>query len=354
MQLEEMGEELGAALKRESLFRKVSTLPSGRPLAERRFGDFGIEHVGAAEMYAALLKAQNAFTWNPLRWITGKFTSYDWGLPPIEKTPFRRQDIEEALYQEERKVEIGLDHPTARLVAEALATQRVAVELLDPASLKTGDAERSVELAHEIIERLRNMKFDNANEGLPGVDQQAHDLERGELIAELAMAYQIIMADLARVNPEALSDPSFEAARLAFGKLGHLTYIDAQRSSILESQGNNLPALDLAQRELPEEFTLTYAGEEAELLREIETGLKAAIYHRGGHPGKIRKVEVEEVRDDFQKMHNRISSYSAYIGAATENLVGEARSINRLRQATENPRIRETQQTPTGAPTRSY
>ncbi len=329
--LEEMGKVLGATLKRESFFRKALP-PSSDPLAERRFGDYGIEHIGAAEMYKALLRAQNKFTLNPLRWLQGKFNSYDWNLADIENTVFRQKDIEEALFQETRKEEIGMAHPTARLAAEALMTQRIAVELLNPAALRPGDAELSVELAHDIIEALKRMKFDNTNEGLPGVDQQAHDLERGELIAELAMAYQNIMADLAEKNPAALHDPElaalFETARLSFGKLGHLTYVDSQRASILESQGNDLPLLDLAQLELPKEFQYTYAGEERQLLANIEQALSAAIIYRGKRIERAAQVEINSIRKDYDSMHQRISWMSAHIASASENLVGEAKAIN--------------------------
>lgn len=344
--LSDIGLELGGILKRESLARSLTSFASSMPPAERRMGDYGVEHIGVAAMYKALLLEQNKFTWNPLRWIQGKFHSYDWDLPPIEETPFRKQDINEALFQEQHKLDLGMDQAVVRMATEALMIQRMAVELLNPAALKAGDAEQSVELAHHILDVLKNMKFEDSDPNHYTLDDQKRDLEKGELLAELAMTYQNVIADLAAHNPEALQDPRFEAARLALGRLGHLTLIDSQEASCIENDGASLHMLTAAQHELPQEFQIIAPGQERSLLHDVEQALIVATQYRGVRQGMANRstdamqhtvsgasayISAANARG-VEAMQQTISGVSAYFASSSENILKEAKAINQTNQ----------------------
>lgn len=343
--LEEIATCMGATLKHEARKRIFLGLFDFSPksIAEKRFGRFGIEHEGAAQFYKRLLRKQNSLTLNPLRWIQGKFNRYDWNLPPIEETILRSQDINKAVYIDTKKKDIGADAPAKHLAAEAKIAFEACYHNLystigkshqRPQALPDAEAEESVILAHRIIDNWKLINSDHSQKQIDEVDLKNKELEKGQLLAELAMTYDKLMADIAATSPELLSGPQaqqFTDAKLAMGKLGYLTLVRAIKAATEEKDGNLQHALlYIEETRVPAAYKQDTSKDEAALIAQIEQALKAAEQYRAAK--KNRKPVSPDLNVDLTKtianMHGRINGDSANIGAANSWAIPEAKALN--------------------------
>lgn len=342
--LQEMGTCLGATLKHESRIRFFTNLFnfSKTPLVEKRFGSFGIEHIGAERMYKRLLRKQNSFTLNPLRWIQGKFTRYDWNLPPIEETPLRNQDVEEAIFHDTHKKDIGADAPAKHLAAEAKVTFEACYNMHSPTgnlhqrpqALPDAEAEESVILAHRIIDNWKLINSTHSQKQIDEVDLKNKELEKSELLAELAMTYDKLMADISATSPELLNGTQaqqFRDTKLAMGKLGYLTLIRAIEAAKDKKDGNlQHELLYIEEARVPAAYKQVTSKDEAALIAQIEQALKAAEQYRAAK--RNRKPVSPDLNVNLTKtiatMHGRINGDSANIGAANSWAIPEAQALN--------------------------
>ncbi len=344
--IEEMAKHVAGMLKRRAFWSNVvnAIFPIGiKNRAMKRFGVFGTEHIGAAELYRKLQKKDGTITLNPLNWIKGEF-SYKWNLPPIEETPFSYEDMALAQYIEKREDELGMEDPGAYLSAEAFLLQRSAAALNNPQDMPVGDVKQSVELGHKILDNLKKLRTKSADELLNMREQQRKELEESQLLVELANAYQEVISGLAHSNPQSLQLSVFEDARLAIGKLGHITLIAAmnayQKENSMEATHKLQELLD-AKDNLPAEFQEIDADTKEELIATIAQALyKAAELQNINQKRNVseeqnidRSVNLSpEQQHKIRTMQLTMQGEAARISAASANLVEEARAINAANQ----------------------
>jgi hypothetical protein len=369
--IKEMGECLGATLKHESRIRFFTNLFnfSKQPLAEKRFGKFGIEHMGAAEMYKRVLKKQNRVTLNPIRWLQGKARCYDWNLPPIDQTVFCHHDIEEAIFTDSHKKDIGVQAPAKHLAAEAknifetcfnLSSQRLNVHRR-PEALNDNDAEQSIILAHRILDNWKHIQASSDKRSIDEIDIKHRDLEKSELMAEIAITYDKIMADMSAHSPEFLQQDInnvFSNAKIAMGKLGYLTLLHAIDAADKQGDGNlKHELLQIEEHKVPDAYKQVTPREERALMEQIEQALKAAEQYRAQKMARSASQQVaatltpEQLSARHTKeiagMHNKISN--TQISAANSWAIPEAKRVNEeIKIAQEQKAIQNTTTAPLG------
>lgn len=344
--VEEMGKEVGHILKWRAFWSNI--LPNmGRDRATRHFGEYGKEHIGAAELYRALLKRQNRISFNPLNWMQGKIRINNWNLPPIESTPFSSTDMVLAQFIEGKDQGIGMDDAPAHLTSRALMLESAAAALNRPQDMPPGDVRHSVDLAHTILDKLKKMNLGTSDRGLDARASERRDLEQSQAFVELASAYQSVLAGLAQTNPQALNDPRFEQARLAIGKLGHITLIEAMDACAHEKgHGEMLKQLIAAKDRLPAEFQQIEGVTTKELVKTIEEALHYAAEYQGIHMERNRSQGIPidpaaqaRVNASINQMVNTMSGVASRIGATRFDLIQEAQDINRANEMRQQTRM---------------
>jgi hypothetical protein len=184
-------------------------------------------------------------------------------------------------------------------------------------------------LGREILRKLRDVCAGRSERMLEGKDHQRLDLERAHLANGLAENYLHLYQDLLKRDPSIEHDSTFERARLALGKLGHLTMVNAMTSCSPEQQRE----FQAAYNQLPKEYKQVANDSEADLIRDIEVAMQEICNRQGmGHraPPDIQMNAQAAV----QNLHNTMSN--PRIGAASANIVDKAIQVSELNRDKEN------------------
>ncbi|MDG1286858.1 MAG: hypothetical protein P8P30_04760 [Rickettsiales bacterium] len=338
VKINQIGRKLAHKMKWETrwqLVKNVLTLGmAGESHASKHFGRFGEEHFGAQAMYDMLYRDQESFSLNPFRWIQGKTHSRDWDLPHPEDSPFSDRDMHEAMQDERRDDRMGLHRSGPELCGEALEIEGIA------AALKAGAAPRgvvqmsqekrseSVELGREILRKLKEINAGRSDRAHDGLGTEREDIERAHMMHGLAENYLELYNDLLLQDPSIKHDSTFERARLAIGKLGHLTMLDAMKNA---SSPEERKELEAAYAALPDEYKQVRDDNESDLVRDVEVAMEEM-----GKRQNVGRTVDPSVRSRAQgavnDMHNTMSSVR--IGAASRNinLVNMAREVNQMNE----------------------
>jgi hypothetical protein len=295
----------------------------------KRFGRFGEEHLGTRHMYDYLYKVQEKPSMNPFSWLRGKATQYDWSLPHPEESPFSDLDMSEAFDNDQRNVELVVDHAGPQLGEIAMETEVIAAKLKNPGAFQSvsqmsqPQREESVELGREILRQLRNICAGRSDRKREGQDHTDLDLERANLIRAFAVEYQELYLDMLDEDPTLANDSTFERARLAIGKLGHLTMLNARMSATLEES----PELEHAYANLPAEYKDIGNDTETALIRDIEVAWQEIA--RRSHVARNVSPEVKSfAKQATANLHQTMTNPT--IGAASVNIIDKAREVRVL------------------------
>lgn len=270
----QMSREIGMALRRDTIFRA----PGSLRLDVKECSKPG---EGAAKIYELLLEHQGRkrLFW-PLSVIFDR--EYDeWGLPPIEQSPFSKENVRQFCMQyapppeptvASEPISSLAGHELAvigaALTASAFSTQRV--EKL-PRPVK----DRAVELARDILNKLR-MDFNQepVEQWLnrPSEDAVVYTHAIAELGALYANTYQTAM----QFAPELEGNALLLQANLAMGKLAYL--LKEQAAIALEREGNNDDAALIRAdiQSLPPEWKNIQGVTVDQLLASVQTGLEVS------------------------------------------------------------------------------
>lgn len=188
--IHQIGREIGHELKWQSrmqwVYNMVTLNFSEKDFCIKRFGQYGQEHYGAQKIYQKLYDKQESFSWNPIHWLMGRASKKDWGLPHPEQSPFCEQDMREAIYNENRDEEMGIEDCSPTLCSAALETEGIAAKIktgLATENIQAMDGqqrEESVELGREILRKLRHVMAGRSERMHEGLDHKSQDLERAQ------------------------------------------------------------------------------------------------------------------------------------------------------------------------------
>lgn len=334
--LNQMGATIAEIFQNEQLARRPENLvtfrrPKEKTFAEQRFGDLGSEHIGAQTLYKRLVEIQNRKTVNPLMWMNGKTYSKNWGLPPVEESPFRDRDIEEAIAHDAKRVEAGAPNAAAALVSDALWTFEVNYNLAHaiskPQGLPDAEAEQAVILAKYILDELKKMKFTPSDQEMDSIELRDKHVKDGYWETQLCMEYQKIILDLAAHDPTALAgDPAFVHAQEAIGKLGYLTLQKAKEEAYRVEDADLAHKLMKEERNIPDQYKLTDVKEEAKLIQKIETAIQQAVMYRDRktqrhvmqHAGiQLSPQAAQLVQNEMTRNKQRIDATTMYVAGVS-------------------------------------
>lgn len=337
--IHQMARKIGHELKWQSRMQWLYNMGtfnfSEKDFCIKRFGQYGQEHFGAQKIYQMLYNKQESLSWNPIHWLMGRANRHDWGLPHPEESPFCQQDMREAIYNDNRNEEMGIEDCGPTLCNTALDTEGIAAKLKTGITTENIQAmdydqrEESIELGREILRKLRDVCAGRSERMHEGKDHQQLDLERAHLVNGLAENYLQLYQDLLMRDSSIQHDSTFDRARIAIGKLGHLTMLNAMSNCSPEQQREFQAAYD----QLPEEYKKVADDNEADLMRDVEAAMQEICNRQG-----IRHRAPSEVQNHaqaaVQNLHNTMSN--PRIGAASVNIVDKAIQVSELNRDKEN------------------
>lgn len=336
--IHDIARKIGNELKWQSRFQRIYNLVtfnfSERDFCIKRFGKYGQEHFGAQKLYEKLYKEQEKLSLNPIHWMMGRATRHDWGLPHPEESPFCQKDMREATYNDHRDEEMGVSDCAPTLCSAAMDVQGIAAKLktgamtAGVAQMSFDQREESIALGREILEKLRKMCAGRSQRMREGIDHQSLDLERAHLLNGLAENYLQMYQDLLTRDPSIAKDSTFERARIALGKLGHLTMLNGLSSSSAEQKRE----YETAYAQLPEEYKKVAGDNEADLIRDVEVAMDELCHRQ--NMSKHAAPELQQfAKSAVQNLHNTMSG--ARIGAASANIIDKAKQVSAMNQGHE-------------------
>jgi hypothetical protein len=299
-QIQAMAEILGDSLSGTSYTRRVTGIfRSKTPRAEKIFGDYGIETIGAAKMYELLVKKQNAFTLNPFRMIQGKFNCRDWNLKPLDQTAFRTAEVEAVVMETHHDKEIGLPNHAETLRNGAQVTLEV-VKNLSPDQMRPKPplseekARFAIDEAHIILENWHKLRITSGDRNLDALDVKRQELEKTALLTQMAVLYQNLMSDLETKSVGITNEDIFIEAQVAFGKLGFLTLEKAAFAAEREGKNNLTHELLVAAEKVPAMLRQTHLSEEKALMLQVEQALQAAVQRQQQVRQHLQNIKKEK------------------------------------------------------------
>lgn len=323
------------------LFNTLTLNLSENETCIKRFGKYGQEHIGAERLYEMLYREQEGLSYNPIKWLMGKPQRRDWGLPHPEESPFCQKDMREAIYNDNRDVELGILDCSQELCDNALDIEGVAAKLKNTlpqnsvAQMNEAQREESVELAREILRRLRDLAGARSERAHEGMDHRRQDLERANLLAGLSENYLQMYQDLLARDPSLQNDSTFERARMALGKLGHMTMLNALTTCGPEQQRELKAAYDA----LPEEYKKVSNDTEISLLRDVEVAMDE-LQQRQQLPAQANVEVKRTAQAAVRNMHNTM--HQMRIRSASANILDKAREINAMNELKHGARLNNT------------
>lgn len=333
--IQQISRKIGHELKWQSRWRFVVNMLtfnfSDNNISSKRFGKYGEEHFGAQKMYEMLYREQDKMSWNPIKWIMGTANKRDWGLPHPEMSPFCKQDMHEAVYNDNRDEELGIARAAPKLGEEAINIETIAAKLKSGIAMGTvaqmngAKREESVELGREILRRLREISFGRSERALDGLNSERLDLEHANLVRGFAENYLELYNDLLARDPSIVNDSTFERARLAIGKLGHLSMLDARSNANKEERRE----LNAAYAELPKEYKQVNSDVEEDLIRDVEVAMNEIANRQNVAQKAVPQVR-KTAKSAVMNMHNTMSN--ARFAAAPTNLINQARQVNAINE----------------------
>lgn len=312
--LEQMGREIGVALQRDSLFKRPGS-------ASLDVSDVSEPGVGAAKIYELLTEKQaSAGIMAPLKSLFG-YTYTDWGLPPIENTPFSNANVE-AFCMSDFGKEKAPGHMAALEAAQvtqaARSARREAEELLEqqqaqsqpepvaePAApeptgfsqaqklsvmgaglagsafsldrvrkLSAPVKDRSVELAREIIDKMRiNLGGTTRDQWLELPAEAA--VAQNEAINSIAKVYSDAYQTALDSDPAIRDNPAVQQGNDAMGKLAYLSKQQAGMKLFDEGRRDDALMVMAELETYPDHWKPQNEGESVEsLLAQMQNGLE--------------------------------------------------------------------------------
>lgn len=326
--LRKMSEKLGHKLKWKARWNRlynIATLQffSDKDIANKRFGDYADPHIGAALLYKELYEMQEKPSLNPFNWLKGRASRYDWQLPPPEESPFSEKDINEALFNDQRDKDIGLEDAPTELLSNGRDVQEIAMSIGSSVERLTNDQrEESVQHGREILRRLKELAAGRSDRAVEGVGSRREDLDQSVMLRDLAATYAVLYEDMLAQDPSLEYDSTFERARLALGRLGQIAIKDAEKNSDTIEERQQFRDL-LANA--PEEFQQLRNEPIQELLHDVETAMeelqsRQRLMERGTSP-------LAQAKDIAGGMSHAMSNPE--IGASSSAVSGLAADYNR-------------------------
>ncbi len=308
LDLVEMGREVGAALQRDSFWRRPFTLHLDKETCNEP-GE------GAAKIYELLTKQQQpSFFMRPIHWLMGR-RYWEWKLPPIEETPFAPQHV--ADFSVERGISgsylgvapeqnplLGLGQEeaqeTAQQQAQAAQVDPMAETSVTPEAIQNntgiqlsllgaaiaGNAmslerveqlpepvkDEAIAIARDILEKL---KARDGSQPLPQwLERPAEQLLNDtQALAEATSVYAQDVRTLLQSNPEMADEPAIQEANQAVGQLAYQIKKQALEQLQADGLAQDAQAAQLELDNMPAEWKTEPQGGIAGLANKLAAGL---------------------------------------------------------------------------------
>jgi len=183
-------------------------------------------------------------------------------------------------------VELGLEHATGKEVSEVSAANRLLVisdrvqasayELQSIKPFEPPAREESLEMARDILHKLKNMSFGDKpiEEIIANARPEAKAAFAGQL-EELVDTYRNLLTEAAQLNPNILQDYRIKEANNAVGQFAYAVKLMAAKEIPASAAATQQIAADVTQ--MPEQWGDLHNRTVNRLLKSAEAGLEKAI-----------------------------------------------------------------------------
>ena len=206
--------------------------------------------------------------------------------------------------------------PAARLLEKSGRIHAHALALRSLDSLPTPEREESVELAREILRKLKNLSFSNKDiKEVIDTGRPEDKAELAEKIDEAVEAYRGLVAEAAQINPAILDDKAVKEGNAAAGAFSHTVKLMAAKEIPNSVAAAQQISADVTQ--MPEEWKKLDGRTVDRLVTSMEGGLERA---------------VADITMDQQEQQNQDKDQEAAAAAAEAALHSEFAKRKRRRR----------------------
>lgn len=197
--------------------------------------------------------------------------------------------------------------PAERLLEISERIERTAYQLRSVESMEPPAREESIELAREILRRLKNMRFggkrvkDAIDTGRP-----EEKVAFARQIEEASDVYANLLAEAAEGNPVILSDPRIKEAGDAVGGFAHAIKLMAAKEIPSSISAAQQISADVTQ--MPEEWKALHDRAVDRLVTSMEGGLQQAVAEISAQQDQQQDQELaQEEAQDAALLHSDLS-----------------------------------------------
>jgi hypothetical protein len=307
----------------------------GPKTAEDYFGTIAVPHQGAQELYKTLERAQQGINLNPFRTGPAK-PRYAWNLDPLHLSPFRDLEIRQAEANDVYDRYLGLPDPAGKLYTQAVELEQRAANLWRVENMAPPDLRTSVNLAHLILDKLKNTITANTLliERTGSLDSR-NILQQSTETTELGVSFSQVIAGMAKADPRYRNSAQFEEDRLLVAKLGHLTLLAASNEAARQGDANRVEEIKTMLRYLPEEFTrIDPKTNVHDIIHRMEIRLKEANRLLVGQGVNLQEIEFDPATKALLDSNlSMIAGDTARIASSTASAIEIAKQINLANEA---------------------
>lgn len=209
--------------------------------------------------------------------------------------------------------------PVDRLVQMSNKIQSAAYKLRSVDTLAAPARAESVELAREILRKLKNLNF--AKQGAKEIIDTGRPEDKAEFakkIGEMVEMYQNLLSEAAQTNPNIMNDPRVAEANQAVGSFAHTIKLMAAKEIPVSMAASQQISADITQ--MPEEWKGMEGRTMERLAQSMETGMERAASEIAAQQQAQQKDEdmAQEVLDQaMQQTSSRRKRRRRHAGGRT-------------------------------------
>ncbi|MDE3037239.1 MAG: hypothetical protein KGJ21_02105, partial [Pseudomonadota bacterium] len=205
----------------------------------------------------------------------------------------------------------AFERPAPEQLAAISATMRQgARQLYSIDTLKHPAREESIELAREILRRLRNMRGSNETPASAiGIGNAEEKTALAQKLEDILEIYKNLLSEAAEINPGILNDPRIRDANEAAGCFAHAISLMAAREMPNSLAAAQQISADIAQ--MPEEWKNLDSRTVSRLTKTMEAGVERAAQdieagqQETQRQGDLAQEAVDHARQQEQMFHHR-------------------------------------------------
>lgn len=200
-------------------------------------------------------------------------------------------------------LELGETTPTDRLIREGQRLTRHARDMRSVESMQPPAREESIELAREILRKLKNLGFsDKTLQEIVDTGRPEDKARLAETAGDAVEAYRNLLAEAAHANPALAQDKHVQEAGEAAGQFAHAIALMAAKEMPNSIAAAQQISADATQN--PEEWKNLHGHTVDRLVKSMEGGLEKAVGEIAAQQEQQEQAEEVQAAAELAAQHS--------------------------------------------------